>query len=154
MKSSGEFVVPRAASDVFGYIADPAQFSRCFPDYEAVQIDDETHFTVSLAVAFGAHNGRLDLHLERMAAEPPEALRYTGWGLAARNDIRFELTFQLAPELDATRVAWSGEFAVEGMLALFAGPMVEQLGERNLRQLATNLQSALDNSSAPTHSQL
>ena len=143
MQLSGELVAPRTPAEVADLLGDPAQFALLFPDFRGVEVEDLTHFTVALAAGFGSLNGTLKLRLERMEFEPARRLRYSGGGIAAGNQILFELAFDLEPIEGGSRTLWNGSFSVQGALALFAAALIDDLGRHNLEQLVANLGNAL-----------
>jgi carbon monoxide dehydrogenase subunit G len=143
MNHSGTFLTPRGAEYVFDLVADPQRFAPLLPDFESMSIQDATHFTLRIVIAVGQMSGHVNLAMELCDAARPEHVEYRGQGIVAGSQLTFAMSFQLARSGEATEINWQGEVSVDGMVALMAGSMIDELGRRNLDAVAEQLQNKL-----------
>jgi carbon monoxide dehydrogenase subunit G len=143
MNHSGTFLTTRSAEYVFDLVADPQRFAPLLPDFESMSIQDATHFTLRIVIAVGQMSGHVKLAMELRAAVKPENVEYRGQGIVAGSQLTFAMGFELTRSGEATEVSWQGEVSVDGMVALMAGSMIDELGRRNLDAVAEQLQNKL-----------
>ena len=46
----GDFTVKKTQEEVYAFLTDANRFCPLLPDYQSMQKDDETHFTVTMRV--------------------------------------------------------------------------------------------------------
>jgi carbon monoxide dehydrogenase subunit G len=143
MNHSGTFLTTRSAEDVFDLVADPRRFGPLLPDFESMELQDATHFTMRIVIAVGAIQGHVNLAMELRQAARADRVEYRGQGIVAGSQLTFAMQFHLAPAEGATEVSWQGEVSVNGMLALMAGSMIDELGRRNFDAMVEQLQNKL-----------
>jgi carbon monoxide dehydrogenase subunit G len=143
MNHSGIFFTTRKPEDVFDLLADPQRFAPLLPFFESMALQDATHFSLQIAIAVGQINGHATLAMELGEVLRPSRLEYRGQGIVAGSQLNLILQFQIAPLADATEVSWQGQIALDGMLALMAGHLIEPMGRKNFELMAERLQSEL-----------
>lgn len=143
MNHSGRFLTTRSAEEVFQLVSNPERFAPLLPDFESLSVRDATRFTMRIAIAVGQISGHVNLAMELRDALGPVGVEYRGHGIVAGSQLTFAMQFQLTPFQAGTEVNWQGEVAVEGMLALMAGSMIDDLGRRNFDSMAEQLQNKL-----------
>jgi carbon monoxide dehydrogenase subunit G len=143
MNHSGTFFATASADRAFNVLANPEHFAPQFPDFESMVIQDETHFAIRIAITVGQISGHVNLAMELAEAERPAIVAYRGQGMVAGSSLTFAMQFRISPIEDTSEVNWRGEIAVDGMLALMAGGMIEEMGRRNLELMAERLQNRL-----------
>jgi carbon monoxide dehydrogenase subunit G len=140
---SGEFTTPRSPEEVFDFLSDPSKFAPLLPDYQSMNMQDATHFTVKVKVGVGNIRGSAELKMELTEAVKPQRAQYKGQGTAVGSQVNVIAGFDLEPNGSTTKVVWKGETSVFGKLASMAGGMLEPLGRKNIQKLIEGLQTAL-----------
>ena len=143
IKFSGEFATPRSPEEVFDFLSDPQKFGPLLPDFQSMNMQDPTHFTVKVKVGVGNIRGSAELKMELSEAVKPLRAQYRGQGTAVGSQLTVRARFDLSPLAESTRVVWQGETSVFGKLASMAGGMLEPLGRKNIQKLIDGLQKAL-----------
>ena len=139
MTHSGSFSVPCSAGEVFRLLAAPERFAPLLPDYESMAMVDATHFTLRTVIAIGEIRGHANLNMELREAVPDSVVEYTGEGVIAGGKLRFGLRFDIAATELGSQVSWRGEVALEGMLAMLAGGLLETMGRGNFEAMAERI---------------
>jgi carbon monoxide dehydrogenase subunit G len=140
---SGEFTTPRRQEEVFDFLSDPSRFAPLLPDFQSMNQQDATHFTVKVKVGVGNIRGSAEIKMELAEAVKPLRAQYKGQGSAVGSQVTVSAGFDLSANGDGTKVAWQGETSVFGKLASMAGGMLEPLGRKNIQKLIEGLQRAL-----------
>jgi len=78
-----------------------------------------------------------------MDASRPTRVEYRGAATIASSQLRLAISFQISAMAEATEIGWSGNVALDGMLALLAGNMVDTMGRQNFERMAQSLQRNL-----------
>lgn len=143
MDYSGTFCTPRSPEDAFDLLADPQRFAPMLPFFESMAVQDATHFTLRIAIAVGQINGHANLAMELRDAVRPSHIEYRGQGIVAGSQLSLMLRFQVTGSPEPTQVSWRGELALDGMLALMAGHLLEPMGRKNFDLMAERLENGL-----------
>jgi uncharacterized protein len=149
---SGEFTTPRSPDEVFDFLSDPSKFGPLLPDFQSMNMQDPTHFTVKVKVGVGNIRGAAEIKMELVEAVRPLRAQYKGQGNAVGSQVSVSAGFDLTPLPGNTRVVWQGETGVFGKLASMAGGMLEPLGRKNIQKLIDGLQQALAQPATPVSS--
>jgi len=145
---SGEFTTPRSQEEVFDFLSDPNRFAPLLPDFQSMNQQDPTHFTVKVKVGVGNIRGSAEIKMELAEAVKPQRAHYKGQGSAVGSQVTVSAGFDLSANGDGTKVLWKGETSVFGKLASMAGGMLEPLGRKNIQKLIEGLEKALAETTA------
>ena len=151
---SGEFTTPRRPEEVFDFLSDPNKFGPLLPDFQSMNMQDATHFTVKVKVGVGNIRGSAEIKMELSEAVKPLRAQYKGQGTAVGSQVTVSAGFDLSELPEGTKVAWQGETSVYGKLASMAGGMLEPLGRKNIQKLIDGLQKALSEPAATPPAQV
>jgi carbon monoxide dehydrogenase subunit G len=143
IKFNGEFEVKRNPEEVFGFLTDPNKFAPLLPGFQAMSVQDPTHFTVKVNVGVSYIKGAAEVKMELAQAENPTRAQYKGQGSVAGGGVSLTAGFDLAAANGGTRVIWQGEAQVFGRLTSVAGGLLQPLGKKNAQKLIDGLQAAL-----------
>lgn len=144
MNHSGTFLTPRTPEEVFDLLANPEQFAPLLPDYDSMAMEDPTHFSLRIVIAFGEMSGHAILAMELVEAEGPARVGYRGLGIVAGSPLNLTLRFRISPTNDLTEVSWQGEFTLDGMLAFIAGSLIEPMAHKHFEVMAKRLSERLN----------
>jgi carbon monoxide dehydrogenase subunit G len=143
IKLGGEFEVKRAAEEVFDFLTDPNRFAPLLPEFQGMEVQDATHFTVKVNVGVSYIKGIADVRIELLENQRPIRAQYKGQGRVAGGNVAVTASFDLSHVDGVTKVGWQGEAQVFGRLTSVAGGLLEPLGKKNVQRLIDGLQSAL-----------
>jgi len=143
IRFAGEFEVTKQPDEVYEFLTDPNRFAPLLPDFQALAVQDPTHFTVKVKVGISHIKGTADVKMELAQAERPQRAQYKGQGSVAGGNVTMVAGFDLAPAPVGTKVAWQGEAQIFGRLTSVAGGLLEPLGKKQVQKLIDGLQAAL-----------
>jgi uncharacterized protein len=143
IRFSGEFAVPRHPEEVYDFLTDPAKFAPLLPEFQSLDAQDATHFTVKVNVGVSHIKGTAAVKMELAQAERPKHAQYKGQGSVAGGNVSLAALFDLSAVDGGTKVAWQGEAQIFGRLTSMAGGLLEPLGRKNAQKLIDGLQAAL-----------
>ena len=143
MTHSGSFTVPCTPGEAFRLLAVPERFAPLLPDFESMAMADATHFTLRTVIALGEIRGHANLNMELRQAVPNSMAEYAGEGVIAGGKLRFGLRFDITGAATGSSIRWLGEVALEGMLALLAGGLLETMGRKNFETMAERIREYL-----------
>jgi uncharacterized protein len=144
MTHSGTFSVRQTADEVFDLLSNPERFAPLMPDFESMEMQDAKHFIIRTVIAIGEIRGHANLEMELLEASRAERVEYRGAATIAGSQLRVAISFKIGALTDATEVIWQGNVALDGMLALLAGNMVDTMGQQNFDRMAENLRRSLE----------
>ncbi len=139
----GNFTVKKTAEEVYDFLTDANRFCPLLPDYQSMQKDDETHFTVALRVGISHIRGDAKVKMTLLETERPRRAVYEGKGDVAGGNATFTSGFDLEVVPEGTKVIWKGDSQIVGRLASLGGGLLEPLAKKNIQKLIDGLQAAL-----------
>jgi uncharacterized protein len=143
IRSEGDFVINKTPEEVYDLLVDPNRFCRLLPDFESLEIQDETHFTVKVRVGISYIRGTAAVKMTLAEAARPRRAAYEGRGEVPGGTATLRAAFDIAPHDGGTKVIWKGETKIAGRLPSLAGGMLEPLARKNLEKLVDGLKAAL-----------
>jgi carbon monoxide dehydrogenase subunit G len=147
IKLAGSFEVRRSPEEVYDFLTDPNRFGPLLPDFRGLTVEDAQHFTVKVNVGISHIKGIADVKMQLSESTRPTRAQYKGKGSVAGGNVSMVASFNLAPLVDGTKVAWEGDVQVFGRLTSFAGGLLEPLGKKQVQKLIDGLQAALNGAS-------
>ena len=143
IKFGGEFEVQRKPEEVYDFLTDPNKFAPLLPEFQGLNVQDATHFTVKVNVGVSYIKGVADVKMELAQADRPKRAQYKGQGSVAGGNVSMIAGFDLTPASAGTKVTWQGEAQIFGRLTSVAGGLLEPLGRKQVQKLIDGLQEAL-----------
>jgi len=143
MTHSGSFTVPCTPGEAFRLLAVPERFAPLLPDFESMAMADATHFKLRIVIALGEIRGHANLNMELRQAVADRLVEYSGEGVIAGGKLRFGLRFDITEAATGSAIGWLGEVALEGMLAMLAGGLLESRGGKNFETMAGRVREHL-----------
>jgi carbon monoxide dehydrogenase subunit G len=139
----GEYVVHAPRDRVWQLLNDPAVLARITPGVTSLIPDGDDRYKATFVVALGPFKNAFNGHVEVADKQPPEAMTLKvqargpggGGGAAGRITLRED-----ASDPGATRVAYTGEPQLSGMLATVGGRLVQGAAKAQADQLFANLE--------------
>jgi carbon monoxide dehydrogenase subunit G len=145
MLLQGEHVIQASRDRVWELLNDPAVLARCTPGVTSLEPDGEGRYKATIALAIGPIKGSFSGQIAVTDQTPPEAMtldvkaRGPGGGVTAVGRFRLHEI-----EGGRTRIEWSGQPQLTGVLAAVGGrllegaakPMANQFFEQLAREAA------------------
>jgi aerobic carbon-monoxide dehydrogenase small subunit len=144
------FVIDRPAGEVWRLFDDIPAVAACLPGARLSEHDARSA-KGTMAVKLGPITAQFagSAAIERDERAMRGIIRGGGSDRGSGSRTRGEVSYQLVPENDHTRVSLVIEYNVQGMLAQFSRPaLVQDLGRRLVREFAANLNRRMTNQAA------
>ncbi len=128
MEIHGEHLIHAARDSVWHLLNDPVVLARITPGVTRLVPDGDDRYKATITVALGPVKGAFQGQIEVTEKRAPEAMtlklqaRGPGGGVAAVGRITLH---EVKTETGATRVTWSGEPQLMGLLATVGSRFVE-----------------------------
>ncbi len=143
MSFGGEFQASRKPEETYDFLTDPNRFGPLLPDFQGLQVEDASHFTVKVNVGVSHIRGSAAVKMQLVEAERPRRAAYLGKGSVPGGNVEIKAHFDLEEAASGTRVLWKGEAQIFGMLASLAGGLLEPLAKKNIQKLIDGLRASL-----------
>ena len=149
MHLSGETEIAAARQRVWDTLTDPHQVAACVPGRPEVTVIDERHLQVKAPVGNAWFRTTMVIDIQLTDLEAPERAMATAGGAVMGGAVHatggVELD-ELGPAL--TRVAWTADLTLGGMLARFAA-MAEGPAHDGVNKTLACLKTKLEAAEAP-----
>lgn len=144
MKIEGSYEFPAPRDRVWRALLDPDQLSRAIPGCEKLEAAGSDEYRATLKVGVAAVKGTFEGKVRLSDLQPPTRYRMAVEGSGAPGFVRGEASMELSEAEGRTRVAYSADVQVGGliagvgqrMLGGVAKMMVDQFFSRIAEQLA------------------
>jgi carbon monoxide dehydrogenase subunit G len=148
---AGDFSVSKMREEVYSFLTDPQRFCPMLPDYKSMEMQDDSHFIVTVSIGISHIRGNAKVRMELAEAEFPVRAVYMGKGDVPGGSTILTAGFDLEEQPGGTKLLWKGETQIVGRLASLGGGLLEPLAKKNLHKLITGLQAALSSDGQPAH---
>jgi carbon monoxide dehydrogenase subunit G len=142
----GEHLIHASRDHVWHLLNDPAVLARITPGVTSLVPEGDDRYKATITVALGPLKGAFQGLIEVTDKRPPEAMtlklqaRGPGGGMAAIGRLTLHEAETGTP---ATRVEWSGEPQLMGLLATVGGRLVQGTAKTQADQFFTQLEREL-----------
>lgn len=143
MQLQGEYVIHAPRDRVWQLLNDPAVLARITPGVTELIADGDDRYKATFVIALGPFKNTFNGQVEIADKQPPEAMtlkvqaRGSGGGVAATGRITLR---EDESQPGATRVAWTGEPQLSGMLATVGGRLVQGASKSQAEQFFASLE--------------
>jgi len=145
VKFSGTVAIAAPRRQVWSFVTDPNQVSRCGPGVESLEIIDPTHFRATAKVGIGFLSVRFVVNMEMAELVEPDraVIRARGDAPGGAADATAAMLLSGPPE-GPTRMDWSADVALSGTLASLGARMVEGAANKTIGQTFGCVKSTLE----------
>ncbi len=140
----GSFDVSSPKEKVYGFLTNPEKVARAFPGVEKVEIVDENSFSVRATLGVGHLKGSMSFKLRFEEKRPPDHARVSGKGTGLQSTIDLSLSFDLEDLGGGTRIKWSFEGIVGGLVGSLGGRLLDDVARRIVDEVIANIKRALE----------
>ena len=155
IRIENSFVVPAPIEQAWAILTDVPRIAPCLPGAELTEVVDASTYRGQARVKVGPMQlvFKGEARLARVdAARHTSTMSIRGADTKGRGNVQSEMTFALAPEGDATRVAVTTELTLSGSVAQYGRGvgLIKELCNQYAAQFAENLAARIrDGESVP-----
>ncbi|GBF09472.1 CoxG homolog [Aeropyrum pernix] len=142
VRYEGSFEVSKTPGEVFEFLTDPRRFSRAFPGFKSVEVEDGS-FTIELRLSLGPLRGDARVRASFEDLEKPSKATVKGSGRGAGSTLDFTLRFAVEPSGGGSRVSWVFEGNVGGLAASMGGRVLDSLARRMINDVISGVKREL-----------
>ncbi|WP_407569495.1 SRPBCC family protein [Deinococcus altitudinis] len=124
MQVDGSNVIQAPRERVWALLQDPDVLARCVPGVQEMTPDGPDSYTAVLNVAVGPVKGKFKAKVKLSNQVPPESMTLTIEAKAPTGIVNAVGQLVLVDQGESTRVDWSGEPKMMGMIASLAGRLI------------------------------
>ena len=125
MKLEGTATIAAPRDVVWQHLMDPQSLARALPGCERLESNPDGSFSAELKVGIGAVRGNYHGRVEILDPQPPESYRLRVEGKGAGGFVKGEGTLSLSDDAGGTRLHYSGEAQVGGVIASVGQRLLE-----------------------------
>lgn len=140
MQIQGSHLIRAARARVWEILNDPDVLARCAPGLSDLQATGPDQFAATFAVALGPVKGNFKAQIDIVDKVPNEAMTMKLSARGPVGTIGATGHIALADEDGATRVTWSGEPQLKGMLASIGGRFAQAAAKSHAETFFTRLE--------------
>lgn len=144
MRIEGERKFAASREAVFEALTDPELLASMVPGVERVEVESPDRWTASVASPLGKGLS-VPLQFELAERRPPERASLHAKGASMGAKIAMTTSFDLGEAPEGTRMRWSAEIRLGGLLRALDGPGFEPVArrqaEKSLDRLAHSVES-------------
>jgi hypothetical protein len=117
MKLEGAYDVPAPRQKVYEAFLDPKQLKQAIPGCEKLEAIGPDEYKATMKVGVGGVKGTFEGKVRLTDKNPPESYKMTVEGSGGPGFIRGEAVISLAEAGEGTRVSYSADLQVGGLIA-------------------------------------
>lgn len=143
MKIEGSYDIPAPRDRVWQALLDPAQLSTAIPGCEMLDAVGEGEYKATMKVGVAAVKGTFQGKVRLSDIEPPTRYKMAVEGSGGPGFVRGEATMALSEVEGGTRVAYSAEVQVGGLIAGVGQRMIGGVAKMMLDQFFSRMAEQL-----------
>ena len=143
MKIEGSYDIPAPRQKVWEAFLDPAQLTTAMPGCEKLEAVGEGEYRATLKVGVAAVKGTFEGKVKLSDLEPPTRYRMVVEGSGGPGFVRGEAAMELADVEGGTRVSYSADVQVGGLIASVGQRMLGGVTKMMLDQFFSRMTEQL-----------
>ena len=150
MRFEGTLDIAAPRDRVWDFVTDPRQMTSCAPDVQRFDITDPHHFTVVVRAGVGPIKATFTMQVQFIELHRPDHATVLARGQAPGSAVEMVSATDLA-EIDGsrTRMEWSSEVTVSGLIAQVGVRFMQSAADRITREVFACMKTRLE-SPVPT----
>jgi len=125
MKLEGTTTIPAPRDRVWQHLMNPESLAHALPGCERLESNPDGSYSADLKVGIGAVRGSYHGRVEILDPKPPESYRLRVEGKGTGGFVKGEGTLELTDDAAGTRLHYSGEAQVGGVIASVGQRLIE-----------------------------
>lgn len=144
MQIQGSHHIQATRDQVWALLNDPDVLARCCaPGGAALEAEGPDQFKATVRVAVGPVKGTFQGHIRITEKTPPEAMTLTLIARSGVGGVSANGRIRLEEDDGGTRVVWSGEPQLLGMLASLGGRLLQGVAQAQAEEFFRRLEAEI-----------
>jgi uncharacterized protein len=148
VRFEGTFEVAAPKHRVWAFISEPDDVIACAPDVRAVEIDDPTHFRVTVRTGLGPIRATFKMNVQFTEMRSGEHLTVLAEGQAPGSAVEMRTTVDLDGD-NPTTLRWASEVTVKGLIANVGERFMPSVADHMTKQIFECVRTKLEVPAAP-----
>jgi uncharacterized protein len=144
----GVVSIKASPEKTFASRSDPAFMISTIPDLVSSKIVDQDHFEAKIKVGISVVRGTMDMKFELKDKSGGNHAKLVGDGSGAGSKMKIESVLDLAPEGDGTKMNWSADADLSGLISGIGSQILKGQSEKQVSQIFSNIKSKLESQPA------
>jgi carbon monoxide dehydrogenase subunit G len=136
--------VNAALDKTYASLCDPVFMVTTIPDLQSSRIIDHDHFEAKIKVGISVVRGTVDMKFELTQKTGGNHAKLIGEGSGAGSRMHIESTLDLSAEDNGTKMAWSADADISGLMAGIGSQILKGQSEKQVSQIFSNIKSKLE----------
>lgn len=125
-------------------MTNPEKIAKTFPGVERIEVTDENNFSVRAVLGVGPLRGGMNFKLRFEERRPPDHAKVVGRGVGLQSTADLSLSFDLEDLGGGTRVKWSFEGNIGGLIGSLGGRVLDDVARRLVDEVIANIKRSLE----------
>jgi uncharacterized protein len=144
----GNVAIKASTEKTFAALSDPRFMISTIPDLQSSKIIDREHFEAKIKVGISVVKGTVDMKFELQEKRDGNHAKLVGDGSGAGSRMHIESFLDLSPEGDSTRMNWSADAELNGLIAGIGSQILKGQSEKQVNQIFSNIKAKLESTSS------
>jgi carbon monoxide dehydrogenase subunit G len=125
MQLSGDYTFSAPPERIYALMLDPDTLMTCLPGCERLDTIGEDEYAATMTIGVAMIKGRYEGRVKISDKVEPSSFKMLIEGKGPQGQVTGEGLIEIAAEGDGTRVTWSGDPQVRGMLARIGSRVIQ-----------------------------
>ena len=144
MHFEGTFTTKAPIENVFAFLLNPNEISKCLPDLQSVDVKTEDKFDAVVKVGVGPIRGNFTFHLTVVEKEAPKHARLKAQGSGSGSSMDLDSTIDLESVNGGTTMKWQAETRLGGLIATIGQRLVVGTVEKTVNDFFNCIKQKLE----------
>jgi carbon monoxide dehydrogenase subunit G len=140
----GVLVIAATPERTYRSLCDPKFMVSTVPDLQSYRILDQDHFDAKIKVGMSIVRGTVDMKFELKDKVETKHARLIGDGGGAGSKMHIDSTFDLSPDGQGTKMAWSADADLGGLIAGIGAQILKGQSEKQVSEIFSNIKQKLE----------
>jgi carbon monoxide dehydrogenase subunit G len=146
----GTLSIRATPEKTFEALSDPEFMISTIPDLQSSKILDKNHFEAKIKVGISVVRGAVDMKFEIRDQTGANHAKLIGDGSGAGSKMHIESVLDLSPDGSGTRMAWSADADLGGLIAGIGSQILKGQSERQVAEIFANIKAKLEAQERPS----
>lgn len=145
MRFQGDVTIEAPRQRAWEFLTDPHQVTRCAPDVQSLDVQDDQRFTAVVRAGVGPVKGTFTFAVTWLEREAPARARVQARGKIPGSAVDMMTEMTLTETGDAqTLLHWEADVSVKGVIASVGGRLIQAAADKITQQLFACIRSKLE----------
>lgn len=144
MHFEGTFETKAPQERVYEFLLNPQRISRCLPDLQKLEVQDEEHYNATVKIGVGFIKGNFTFQFTVTEKDAPKKARLKAHGSGTGSSIDLDALMELEKTKAGTRMHWKADAQIGGLMAGVGQRIISGTAEKTIKQLFDCLKRQLE----------